>query len=45
MAVDKILVVGKHLEAQQLVRPFAEHVYAPTTQGIFSRRHKPSNRT
>ena len=28
MAVDKILVVGKHPEAQQLVRPFAEQLYA-----------------
>ncbi len=28
MAVDKILVVGKHLEAQQLVRPFAAQLYA-----------------
>lgn len=33
MAVDKILVVGKHLEAQQLVRPFAEHVYAADDAG------------
>lgn len=28
MAVDKILVVGKHPEIQQLVRPFAEQLYA-----------------
>lgn len=28
MAVDKILVVGKHPEAQQMVRPFAGQVYA-----------------
>ncbi len=28
MAVDKILVVGKHPEAQQLARPFAAELYA-----------------
>ena len=33
MAVDKILLVGKHFEAQQLVRPFAEHLYAADDAG------------
>lgn len=33
MAVDKILLVGKHFEAQQLVRPFAERLYAADDAG------------
>ena len=33
MAVDKILIVGKHPEAQQLVRPFAEQLYAADDTG------------
>ena len=33
MAVDKILVVGKHPEAQLLVRPFAGQVYAADDTG------------
>lgn len=37
MAVDKILVVGKHPEAQQLVRPFAEQIYAADDAGDIQR--------
>ena len=33
MAVDKILVVGKHPEAQQLIRPFAAQLYAADDAG------------
>jgi transcriptional regulator with PAS, ATPase and Fis domain len=33
MAVDKILVVGKHPEAQQLIRPYAAQLYAADNAG------------